>query len=639
MFDPVNYTLSVYGVLPITVGFIMFLLGLIVFAQNNKSTVNISYLLLSFNSFIWLTGVGMFNMSHHLTHAAMWYEHYAYFGILLMGPSVYTFFLAVTRKRLKLWAYIVMFSVPVVCFLSNLKYKYVISGAVQFFWGYSLQFTPSGWIIVVHNSVFYMVLAIILLFTQWRKSQPGVERKRLNMLMLSYLIAQLALIDFVPPLGYEVYPCGYIALFIWAILLCWTIVKYKFMIISPEKVAKEVLNLSPNFLVLADLEGNILSVNKFVETVLGYSAQELQREHLRVIMQEEDLSTMMPRLHEEGRMSNVQTAFLSKSGQKIPVLFSAVLVPTGKVARRGMICVAQDISELKKSQEELSLAYQELQSAQTILVHAEKMASVGTLAAGLAHEIHLPLESLNVSLSKLTDDFSSVPRAFHRYDKMLREDTDIDEETKESVNEELQRLKEEHDFVFIEEGICSIIHESMDGICRIENIVVNLKNFSKPDRGLREDVDLNSVIEQALFLVDNQIRYKCAVSKGYTRLPLIRVNVNQIKQVFVNLFLNACHAIEKKGRIHIQTDVAGQEIVVELKDNGRGIEKDKLDKIFDPFYTTEELGKGTGLGLSIVYGIIENHGGRISVQSEVGQGARFTIHLPIKGGLTTGDVG
>jgi PAS domain S-box-containing protein len=635
MFDPLNYNFSLYGILPLSVGVIMFLLGIAIFLQNKRSTVNVAYLFVSFIMLIWLSGIGIIAMCRHIEHALIWYNHYAFFGILMVGPSAYNFFLALTKKRLKIWASIIMFIMPVMYFVLNLRYKYALGGYARYFWSYYFHFTPAGLLVMFHCLLFYMVLLSVLLVRQWRQAKPGVERKRMNILLASTLFAQLGIIDLFPALGYEIYACGYIFLFVWAVCLCWMIVKYKFMIISPERVAKQILNLSPNFLLLADLDGHILGVNKFVETALGYSLQELRRKPLKVIVRVDDLHEMLPQLMKEGHINNIQTTFTAKSGQTIPVLFSAILVPTGKVAHRGMVCVAQDISELQKSQEELSIAYQELQSAQANLVHAEKMASVGTLAAGLAHEIHLPLASLNVALSQLTDDFSLVPRSFHRYDQMLHKDTNIDPETKESVYEELQQLKDEHNFSFIGDDIYAIINESLEGIYRIENIVVNLKNFSKPDKGQREDVDLNKVIEQALYLVDNQIRYKCVVSKGYTRLPPVCVNVNQIKQVFVNMLLNACNAIESDGRISIQTHADEKNILIELKDNGHGIAPDDLDKIFDPFYTTNPLGRGTGLGLSIVYGIIENHGGRIDVQSELGQGTCFSIYLPRNGQVET----
>jgi signal transduction histidine kinase len=173
--------------------------------------------------------------------------------------------------------------------------------------------------------------------------------------------------------------------------------------------------------------------------------------------------------------------------------------------------------------------------------------------------------------------------------------------------------------------------ESKDGITRVKNIVQNLKDFSHVDASDEwHYADLHSGINSTLNIVNNEIKYKANVVKEYGAIPEVECLLSQLNQVFMNLLVNAAHAIEERGTITIRTGQKGDEVWVEVTDTGKGIAPEHLKKIFDPFFTTKPIGKGTGLGLSLSYGIVQKHHGRIEVQSEIGKGTIFRVWLPIK---------
>jgi two-component system NtrC family sensor kinase len=195
------------------------------------------------------------------------------------------------------------------------------------------------------------------------------------------------------------------------------------------------------------------------------------------------------------------------------------------------------------------------------------------------------------------------------------------------LDEKRKRLKINR----IIEDIRSLAGESTEGAQRISKIVQDLKTFSRLDESDDKPADINAGIESTLNIVWNEIKYKAALKKDYGRIPVTRCNPGQMNQVFMNLLVNAAHAIEAQGEIAIRTWAEHENIFVSISDTGRGIPDENMGRIFDPFYTTKEVGKGTGLGLSIAYDIVKRHGGDIAVDSKVGIGTTFTVRLPVTG--------
>jgi two-component system NtrC family sensor kinase len=184
-------------------------------------------------------------------------------------------------------------------------------------------------------------------------------------------------------------------------------------------------------------------------------------------------------------------------------------------------------------------------------------------------------------------------------------------------------------FVDDTEDIKGLITESLDGSERVRKIVQGLKSFARVDEAEYKYADINECIESTINIVWNELKYKATLKKDYGNLPLTKCYPQQINQVFMNLLINAGHAIESQGEITIKTWAEDGSIWVAISDTGHGIPKEDLNKIFEPFFTTKEVGKGTGLGLSITYEIVQKHDGEITVESEVGKGTTFTVRLPI----------
>jgi len=284
--------------------------------------------------------------------------------------------------------------------------------------------------------------------------------------------------------------------------------------------------------------------------------------------------------------------------------------------------------QLSRSHADLEEAYKDLKIAQTRILQQEKMASIGQLAAGVAHEINNPLGFIISNMETLKEYIVTLLE-FMRAQKAALEKTSTGSPEDEGIFEELETLHDSLAMDFLFKDIKELIDESIDGGERMKRIVWNLKSFARVDEQENKMADLNEGIESTLNIVWNELKYKAEVSKNYGDIPEIYCNPGQLNQVFMNLFVNAAQAIEKQGEIVIETREENGSVIVRVSDTGCGIAPDKLSRIFEPFFTTKPVGKGTGLGLSIAYDIVKKHGGEIKAESEVGRGSSFTVSLPV----------
>jgi len=262
-----------------------------------------------------------------------------------------------------------------------------------------------------------------------------------------------------------------------------------------------------------------------------------------------------------------------------------------------------------------------LGEAQNQLLQSEKMASIGVLAAGVAHEINNPVGFVNSNLSSLQRYLQSLIRLLDAYE--AREPHLPDAE-----RQELAALRKEVDADYLREDLASLLSESTDGLDRIKRIVQDMKDFSHVGGGDVLMANLETGLDSTMNVVWNEIKYKAEVVKEYGGVPEIECIPSQLNQVFMNLLVNAAHAIEERGRITVRTSYADGNVTVAVSDTGGGIAAEHLGRIFEPFFTTKPVGKGTGLGLSLSYSIVQKHGGRIEVDSEVGKGTTFRVILP-----------
>ncbi|NOR52183.1 MAG: GAF domain-containing protein [Gammaproteobacteria bacterium] len=273
--------------------------------------------------------------------------------------------------------------------------------------------------------------------------------------------------------------------------------------------------------------------------------------------------------------------------------------------------------ELRREKDEQIALNKQLKEAQDQLLQSEKMASIGQLAAGVAHEINNPVSYINSNINTLESYLDDLMRLIDAYERSGHED-------------EIVKIKREIDLDYLKEDLSALLSESKEGVVRVKQIIQDLKDFSHVDEMEWQWADLHKGIDSTLNVVHNEIKYKAEVIKEYGELPLVECVVSQINQVVMNLLVNAVHAIEEHGTIIIRTGVEGKDVWIEIEDTGNGMDDETKKLIFDPFFTTKPVGSGTGLGLSLSYGIIQKHNGDISVNSELGRGTSFHITLPIK---------
>lgn len=271
-----------------------------------------------------------------------------------------------------------------------------------------------------------------------------------------------------------------------------------------------------------------------------------------------------------------------------------------------------------KAKNQLLENYKKLKEIKSQLIQSEKMASLGTISAGIAHEINNPLSFLLTNSEVLKEYLVTIIQYINKL------------ETPSSSPDEIQDLKKNIDYIMQDTPM--LMNESLEGIERIKEIVNGLRTFSRADDGDIKDFDINTCVEAALRLVSNELKHKCKIDKKLESQSIVKGSAGQIIQVFTNLLVNSAQAIDGFGSVEITTQDKDENVIVTITDNGKGISKENLDQLFTPFFTTKPTGQGTGLGLSISYGIIKKHRGNIVVESNVGVGTSFHISIPITQG-------
>ena len=361
-------------------------------------------------------------------------------------------------------------------------------------------------------------------------------------------------------------------------------------LVETNEFLKKIIDSSVDGIIATDLKGNILIFNKGAENILGYKAEEVLNGKVNISqiyppgMAKEIMKKIRsPEYGGKGRLNPIRVQVVNKNGEVIPISLSAAMIydeEGNEVASVGIFSDLRYILDIEAK----------LLEAQTRLLQAEKMASLGRLAAGVAHEINNPLSGILMFASMVLEE--------------LPEDDPHREDLQQIVKETL----------------------------RCKEIVKSLLEFSRQSEIKIEPVDVNAIIEDELkFLEKQTIFAKVKIVKQLNpAIPKVRGNSGQLKQVFMNIMVNAADAMPDGGTLTIRTYASPdlKKVYVEFTDTGVGIPKENLNKIFDPFFTTKPVGKGTGLGLSTSYGIIKSHKGNIEVESEVGKGTTFRIELP-----------
>jgi two-component system, NtrC family, sensor kinase len=291
-----------------------------------------------------------------------------------------------------------------------------------------------------------------------------------------------------------------------------------------------------------------------------------------------------------------------------------VTKPFDREELRVRIRAGERIVQLEHS---LAEQNQALREAQAALVQSEKLASLGRLAAGVAHEINNPIAYVTNNLAVLRRDMQAALAALDAY--------------RQGHTADAARLEEEGDIAYFQENFARTCDKTLEGLCRVRDIVSNLRDFARLDEAEFKEADLNAALESALEILQHEVKHKDVhVVTHLEPLPALLCHPGKINQVFLNLLVNAVQACEPGGIVSARTRLEAGQAVVEVQDNGCGIKPEHRSRLFEPFFTTKPIGQGTGLGLSVSYGTIRDHGGSIEVESEVGRGSTFRIRLPLK---------
>lgn len=413
---------------------------------------------------------------------------------------------------------------------------------------------------------------------------------------------------------------------------------------------EQIFNSAADGLRIVDWDYNVVKFNTTFTQMTGYGAEELQGRKCYDVFPGPFCHTAECPLAKgrQGEEIIQEVSKTNRQGHALDCLVQSALFYDSRKKPMGILESFRDISNRKELEKrisdeatrnahqsvdlqqknsdiiaknvELEQALHELKATQSQMLQSEKMATVGQLAAGVAHEINNPT-------GFVTSNLTSLEKYINRLTEFVAL---IEESAPPEMKAEIAQLNKKMKISFITRDIHDLISESLEGSDRIKKIVMSLKNFSRQDQEEFGDANLNDCMDTTLNVVWNELKYKATVHKEYGDLPLIKCYAQQLNQVFMNILVNAAQAIKEQGGITIKTWSTDQTICISITDTGKGMEEKTMAQIFEPFFTTKEKDKGTGLGLSIAYDIItKKHHGKLLVASTLGRGTTFTMELPI----------
>ncbi|WP_176955843.1 ATP-binding protein [Catalinimonas alkaloidigena] len=408
----------------------------------------------------------------------------------------------------------------------------------------------------------------------------------------------------------------------------------------------------PDVLVVCDRALQIRFVTPSVQVQLGYTPAELHGTSIRKLFLEEGWARFLEQweglaVHPE-RTLDLMLVLQPKTGEwvqadvRVRHLFDDPQVAGGLLTIRpmpeieaGVVQLQDYIKQLKSAvkeqtqaleakNQELHDALEHLKNTQLKLVESDKMASLGELTAGIAHEINNPINFVSSNITPLQTDLAEIQELLKQYETLHKE-TNV-----EARLNQIAQLRKALEPEFLFEEMEALIKGIREGADRTRSIVNGLRTFSRLDESDFKPADLHQGLESTLMLLSNRIKNRIEVHRDYGVLPLVECLPGKLNQVFMNIINNSLQAIEGKGNLWLHTQQKGNAVEIRIRDDGPGMSEDVKRRIFEPFFTTKDVGQGTGLGLSISFGVMERHQGRIEVESTPGKGTEFIITLPVQ---------
>ena len=507
-------------------------------------------------------------------------------GWVWMGPLTLHLFLELTgdpaprlRRSLPL-----LYATSAGLIVVDWTTPWVHAGVVHtsFGWGSRLGAAAAA---VYAFSLGCLVVALRLGARSWGRSASPAEREQARWISLGFFVPLVlsSVSDMLLPLaGVRVPRLGTASVAVLGALMFWSFRRYGDSLLAPGDFATEILATLPDGVALLRPDGSVRSANAAMLRLLEPPGASLAGVRLPERL---SLALDFARTVEEQRCE-----LASFGGRRVPVAVTTRPLHDRKGLPLGTVVVARDLAEVVSLRDRLVLS--------------ARLAAVGELAAGIAHEINNPLAFVRANLSLLREHWAALLGSLDKAESAPRA-------------AELGAEGEE------------LIDESLEGVARVSSIVRDVRGLARGGDGRRSLADLHALLDGVLRMTAPQLRTRARVEKRYGPPAWVLCAPEELQQVFVNLVLNAAHALGESGTIGVATRRDGDRVVVDVEDDGSGIEPSRLGRIFDPFFTTKAVGEGSGLGLAIAHGIVASHGGEIRVVSEPGRGSRFSVHLPL----------
>jgi len=662
--DSASYTFRPHALPQLVAGLMALGWTLVVLIQERASRVSALLFLLGLcigGSFL-VTAVEWCAVSDDV---ALWWLKTDYTILALAPGAMYHFAMAVLRlERNHRRSIRAVWAASVVLMLPAHGTETMVPAVKRFWWGYA---SATSWLSTLMLGFVFATMLVTLwyYYRGYRRAAPGsVHRRRVKAYLWAAGTGVFAMVDFLAELGLDIYPVGFVFVALFVLLAARATWRYRLVDLTPAFAAGQVLETMQGAVVVTDEEDSVKLVNRATCELLGFEEWELRGKDAAEIMVEEWAHEARGSLASR----DLHLKWRDRDGELWDVSMSASALRDRDSRPVGTVYVAMDISVLRRKQEELAAlnrsleqqvrqrsaalrqraaeleqevcerrraeealreAYEELKVTQQQLLRSGKMAAVGQLAAGVAHEINNPAGFVLSNLETMQEYAREVLEQLVEQERLGAAAAEDDGQW-DALLRHMERAGQDEELLLIQQDCPEVMAESLQGADRIREIVSSLKTYAHPGDVVPRPVDVNLELERALTLTHNELKFHCEVVRQLEPLPPVMGHAGELGQVFVNLLVNASQAMNRQGKVSVRTKKTsgGDRVRVEIEDDGAGMPPQVAVRVFEPFFTTKEVGQGTGLGLSIVYGIIQRHGGDISVRSAQGRGTTFTIDLP-----------